>query len=73
MWATTPDWRTGVSAELHEGWLTFEGDGLRRRLAPIPDDWEDASPMTLQSYLARAQAVQSARKRRETDARPDGR
>lgn len=34
-----PDWK--------DGWLTFESDGDKRRLAPVPRGWEDFSPARL--------------------------
>jgi hypothetical protein len=33
--------------ELERGWLCFERDGQRKRLAPIPEAWEQADDMTL--------------------------
>jgi hypothetical protein len=33
--------RIGVRAELADGWLCFRGGGEKRRVAPIPDGWED--------------------------------
>ena len=32
--------RIGLSPELVNGWLAFECDGFRRRIAPIPEAWE---------------------------------
>lgn len=32
--------RIGVRAELASGWLCFRGAGEKRRLAPIPTDWD---------------------------------
>jgi hypothetical protein len=42
------------SAELAEGWLCFESATERRRLAPIPPDWEVVDPAILAQLLARA-------------------
>jgi hypothetical protein len=42
------------SAELAEGWLCFESATERRRLAPIPPEWEVAEPATLEELLASA-------------------
>lgn len=33
--------------QLAAGWLCFESEGERRRLAPVPDQWESADDMTL--------------------------
>ena len=32
---------------LEGGWLCFESNGERKRLAPVPDAWETADDMTL--------------------------
>ena len=36
------------------GWLTFESSAGRKRLAPIPPDWESASDELLIHWCARA-------------------
>lgn len=33
--------------QLEGGWLCFESDGKRKRLAPVPDAWDRADDMTL--------------------------
>lgn len=33
--------RIGVRSELAAGWLCFRATGEKRRLAPIPDGWEE--------------------------------
>jgi hypothetical protein len=40
-----------------EGWLTFTSDTERRRLSPIPTDWERADDTALRRYLVSADAV----------------
>jgi hypothetical protein len=62
VWSTRPDWRSGVPAELHEGWLTFESGKTRKRLAPIPRGWEDASAARLQLYCSTAEEIPAARR-----------
>jgi hypothetical protein len=50
--------RRPVSVGYERGWLAFhaeEGDE-RCRLAPIPDDWENATPAELETYLGRAKS-----------------
>jgi hypothetical protein len=42
---------------MRQGWLTFESDGERRRLAPIPPGWEDVAVDRLDLYCRAAQAV----------------
>ena len=36
----------GIS-QLEGGWLCFESEGERKRLAPVPEAWERADDMTL--------------------------
>lgn len=46
-----------VASEYSAGWLCFEGAGEKRRLAPIPDGWEDAGPDRLSTWLQAAKRV----------------
>jgi hypothetical protein len=46
-----------VASEYSGGWLCFEGDGEKRRLAPVPDGWEDAGPDRLATWLQAAKRV----------------
>lgn len=39
------------------GWLCFEHDGDRRRLAPIPDDWRTVDETRLEEYCRAARPV----------------
>lgn len=48
----------GVAGAFRQGWLTFEAGGDRRRLAPIPADWEDASVTDLRAMCERAERLQ---------------
>jgi len=45
--------RIGVRAELASGWLCFRGGGEKRRVAPIPERWEELDDAGL-SALARS-------------------
>jgi hypothetical protein len=72
VWPTVPDWRVGVPAALHGGWLTFESGSQRRRLTPIPDNWENASDARLQSLCGLAGTVPPQRVSREIDSAIDG-
>ena len=46
-----------VLGEMRQGWLTFESEEERRRLVPIPRDWEVAAQDRLELYCRAAQAV----------------
>ena len=46
-----------VASEYSSGWLCFEGGGEKRRLAPVPDGWEQAGPATLAGWLQSAKRV----------------
>jgi hypothetical protein len=52
---------------LTKGWLCFERDGERRRLQPIPDNWNSLSDADLERFLESA-SVAPIRKR--TTANP---
>jgi hypothetical protein len=60
-----------VSPTFAGGWLTFESTYERRRLAPIPPDWDVASRDLLAHWCARASRVRDAgRETHAMDARP---
>ncbi len=40
--------------ELSEGWLVFECDNEKRRLAPIPPEWETCESCVLEEFCAKA-------------------
>ena len=48
MWQTVPTSRTSVSGEFENGWLTFESPSGRKRLAPVPANWDAATPERLE-------------------------
>ena len=52
-----------VAPSLADGWLCFEVGGERRRLAPVPADWESLSPEALERLRECAARVQSAEER----------
>ena len=57
VWATIPA-PGGVLGTMREGWLTFESNYARRRLIPIPRDWEEASNERLELMSRAAIPVQ---------------
>jgi hypothetical protein len=60
VWNTMPSTRTSVSGEFEKGWLTFESASGRRRLAPMPPNWDSAPPERLE-LMCRA-AIDVARR-----------
>jgi len=62
-----PDWKAG--------WLTFESDGDKRRLAPFPANWEDLPPARLEllcrmAHPAQSTAAHALLRQEERDTRP---
>ena len=55
VWNTVPSTRTSVSGEFENGWLTFESELGRKRLAPPPPNWDSAPPHRLE-LMCRAAA-----------------
>lgn len=60
----TPDRRkipfrrsVAVASEYSQGWLCFESEGEKRRLAPVPPGWEEAGPDRLSTWLQAAKRV----------------
>lgn len=60
-WDTYPGSAANVRPGFEGGWLGFECDAERRRLAPVPAGWEEASDADLRAMLARAQPNRPAR------------
>jgi len=55
VWETQPTSST-VRSDYRGGWLTFESGQLRRRLAPIPEGWGEASEEQLRLLCLEAKA-----------------
>lgn len=60
----TPERRRGpfrrsvtVASEYSSGWLCFESEGEKRRLAPVPQGWEEAGPDRMSLWLQAAKRV----------------
>lgn len=50
--------RTVVSPGYEQGWLCFENEeGEKRRLVPVPEDWEEATPDRLWMWCRVAKRV----------------
>ncbi len=55
--------RTRISARMARGWLAFEAsDGERRRYAPIPNDWTQASIEQLRGWLTSGEPAPPVRR-----------
>ena len=52
-----------LPAEYREGWLVFESDTEKRRLAPVPEGWSDLSDEALSALCSNA-TVQTRREKR---------
>ena len=46
-----------VASEFSQGWLCFESEGEKRRLAPVPAGWDEAGPDRLSTWLQAAKRV----------------
>jgi hypothetical protein len=69
---SSPARRENVLPEaFRDGWLVFECDAERRRLAPFPDDWEELADEQLERLCVAAVVVPArSRGRRTADAAP---
>ncbi len=61
VWNTVPSSRTALNGEFENGWLTFESETGRKRLAPVPPNWDAAPPDRLE-LMCRAAADVPQRK-----------
>ena len=56
------EYRVMLGDQWAHGWLAFETRGEKRRLAPIPDGWEEMTARDLQELLSRAVPVSPGRR-----------
>lgn len=72
VWQTVPrlaDILTSLAPDWKQGWLTFESEGERRRLAPVPAEWENLPPSHLALLCQRARpATQSPQTNRPSSS-----
>jgi hypothetical protein len=61
VWSTTPQAGAVYRESLRAGWLTFESATIRKRLAPIPPGWEEATAERLELMCRAAEVVRRAR------------
>jgi len=58
VWNTVPVSGAVINPGFEKGWLTFEAEtGLLRRLAPVPEGWEDLPSERLLQLLEKSKAV----------------
>ena len=83
MWETFPGTTAGLSPEYHDGWLTFDDGTERRRLRPVPPNWEalplerltmllraaDGAPTARDTPLAQIEEERRVSERRESERR----
>ena len=67
VWAVYPETRPSTLSALPgtfpSGWLVFESATEKRRLSPIPDDWQGVDPVELERLCERAElAARRARR-----------
>ena len=58
VWQTLPqsaDLLTTLPEQWKEGWLTFESEADKRRLAPVPAEWDSLPPSRLELLCRMAQ------------------
>jgi len=55
VWDTHPARAETLEPDWRDGWLTFQADGTRRRLAPVPKGWTEATPERLELMCKAAQ------------------
>jgi hypothetical protein len=78
VWDVRPETRTHrLGNELDNGWLCFQSGSTRRRLHPIPTEWDRSSDTYLVELFSQATEVAPAKKvpgriETEDDARADG-
>ena len=60
VWNTAPVPGAVFSSVMRDGWLTFECDGERRRLAPVPAHWDTFSVQELERLCRSAKEAPRA-------------
>lgn len=57
-----------LPAEYREGWLLFESEGDKRRLAPVPEGWSELSDAALSALCSKATVQTRPDKRGEQES-----
>jgi len=71
VWATYPVHVISTAEAYRGGWLTFQSGNSRRRLAPVPPSWQDASPARLELLCGNAEQVGDKGRPSSTSSRID--
>ena len=72
VWETVPRVGGAYDESLRHGWLTFESAaGTRKRLAPIPRDWDKAPDERLELMCRIAEEGRGTGATRDPDAPPE--
>jgi hypothetical protein len=71
VWDTYPTRPDGMEEKWRGGWLTFENGGVRRRLAPIPKDWSEATAARLELMCKVAEVSSRATPSKGTEFTPN--
>lgn len=50
--------KVSLSIGMTHGWLCFESRGIKRRIVPVPEGWEEWSDAELDTALAASQVVE---------------
>jgi hypothetical protein len=56
------EFRVPLGQKWSNGWLAFEANGERRRLAPIPENWIELDDAALEEMCGAAERVSRARR-----------
>ena len=70
VWDTYPTKPEVIDPRWRGGWLAFQSGTVRRRLAPIPKGWIDASPSRLELMCKAAESTPRETPARGTESSP---
>jgi hypothetical protein len=69
VWAVYPEGRqsqvSALPGTFQSGWLVFESAGEKRRLSPIPSDWQSVGQGELEQLCSRAETAPRRMRRPE--------
>ena len=71
VWNTAPVAGAVFSSVMRDGWLTFECDGERRRLAPVPVGWDKLPARELERLCNEATSAPRFTPSQGTPASPE--